>query len=49
VNEKLKSNGFTPKDGDSKPTTITREQLQTMSVEEISKLDQSLVDEALAQ
>ncbi|ARK30776.1 DUF4355 domain-containing protein [Halalkalibacter krulwichiae] len=48
VNEKLKSNGFTPKDGD-KPTTITREQLQSMSVEEISKLDQSLVDEALAQ
>lgn len=48
VNEKLKSNGFNPKDGD-KPKTITLEQLKTMSADDIAKLDQNLVTEALKQ
>jgi hypothetical protein len=48
VSERMKSNGFTPKDGgDGKPKTITREQLLSMSSAEIAKLDQNLVNEAL--
>ncbi|WP_157801087.1 capsid assembly scaffolding protein Gp46 family protein [Bacillus solitudinis] len=46
VNDKLKSNGFTPKDGE-KPKTITREQLEGMSTEEVSALDWEVVSEAL--
>lgn len=47
VNEKLKSNGFNPKDGDKKTQTITKEQLQSMSREEIDALDWEVVSEAL--
>jgi hypothetical protein len=47
VTERMKSNGYTPKDGDSKPTTLTVEQLKSMSADEIAKLDQSVVNEAL--
>lgn len=47
VSERMKSNGFTPKDGDGKPKTLTREQLASMTSDEIAKLDQDLVNEAL--
>ncbi|MCI1590380.1 capsid assembly scaffolding protein Gp46 family protein [Heyndrickxia oleronia] len=47
VTERMKSNGFTPKDGDGTPKTLTLEQLKAMSTDEIAKLDQSLVNEAL--
>lgn len=47
VNERMKSNGFTPKEGGEKPKTLTREQLMSMSSDEIAKLDQKLVNEAL--
>jgi Domain of unknown function (DUF4355) len=47
VNERMKSNGINPKDSGGAPATITREQLMSMSSEEISKLDQNLVNEAL--
>lgn len=47
VSERMKSNGYTPKDGDKKPTSLTIEQLKSMSADEIAKLDQKLVNEAL--
>lgn len=47
VNERMKSNGFNPKDGDGKPKTLTLDQLKAMSSDEIAELDQSLVNEAL--
>jgi hypothetical protein len=47
ANEKLKSNGFNPKDTGDNPQTLTKEQLLTMSSDEIAKLDQNLVNEAL--
>ncbi|WP_273130004.1 capsid assembly scaffolding protein Gp46 family protein [Bacillus weihaiensis] len=47
VNERMKDNGFNPKDTGGKPQTITREQLMGMTSDEIAKLDQSLVNEAL--
>lgn len=47
VNEKLKSNGFTPKDKGNNPNSLTVEQLKTMSPDEIAKLDQNLVNDAL--
>lgn len=47
VSERMKSNGFTPKDGDGKPNTLTKEQLASMTSDEIARLDQDLVNEAL--
>lgn len=47
VNERMKSNGFTPKEGGEKPKTLTKEQLMSMSPDEIAKLDQKLVNDAL--
>lgn len=47
VSELMKSNGLTPKDGNVKPNTLTREQLAGMSPDEIAKMDQNLVNEAL--
>lgn len=49
VDEKLKGNGFEPKFKGTPPQTITFEQLKSMSSEEIAKLDQNLVNEALKQ
>lgn len=47
VNDKLKSNGFNPKDGNNNSKTITKEQLQSMSREEIDALDWEVVSQAL--
>lgn len=47
VNERMKSNGFDPKVSGTKPSAITLEQLKGMSPEEIAKLDQKAVNEAL--
>ncbi|MGG3925680.1 DUF4355 domain-containing protein [Metabacillus fastidiosus] len=47
VNERLKSNGITPKGQDSKPIAYTRDQIKGMSTEEIMKLDPQLVNDAL--
>ncbi|WP_404443448.1 DUF4355 domain-containing protein [Sutcliffiella horikoshii] len=49
VNDKLKSSGFTPKDKGGKSEALTLEQLKTMSPDEIAKLDQNLVNDALKQ
>ncbi|WP_158735145.1 DUF4355 domain-containing protein [Alteribacillus sp. YIM 98480] len=50
VNEKLKSNGHEPKGGNNEnKKSITFEQLQSMSTEEIASLDQDVVNEALKQ
>lgn len=46
ANEKLKTNGFNPKDNEP-PVTLTKEQIMNMSSAEIAKLDQKLVNEAL--
>jgi len=47
VEEKLKTSGVNPKDSGDKPKVLTREQLLSMSSDEIAKLDQKLVNEAL--
>jgi hypothetical protein len=47
VNDKLKSNGFNPKETGGTPKTLTKEQLLSMTSDEIAKLDQKLVNEAL--
>ncbi|MGD6896104.1 DUF4355 domain-containing protein [Bacillus infantis] len=47
VNEKLKSNGFTPKDTGGNGTTYTADQLKTMTADQIAALDDELVNQAL--
>lgn len=44
VSERLRSNGITPKDPDNKPTAYTRNQIQSMSTEDIIKLQETNPD-----
>jgi hypothetical protein len=47
VQEQLKAGGINPPKDNTPPITITKEQLRGMTTEQIMKLDQNLVSEAL--